>query len=198
MSRPFSGIYINPNITSPSKAGIGLQPPPPMMRGPMMMDRRRLVGLAIVVGLVFLMIGALLVDASRAKFDLSESAEATKARENLGVVWGRGNRPGGRRDHVDGLGPGRDRRVLRDLGAVPRCLHGERGIVDHDGVADRATPRRGPHPHFRLLKRPTSGAVLHALTVSPFPTCVCTGRRVFRRDLARHAAGDRHDRGWES
>ena len=65
-----------------------MQPPPPMMRGPMMMDRRRLVGLAIVVGLVFLMIGALLVDASRAKFDPSESAEATRARENLGVVWG--------------------------------------------------------------------------------------------------------------
>jgi len=65
-----------------------MQPPPPMMRGPMMMDRRRLVGLAIVLGLFFLMVGALLVDASHAKYDTTEPAEATRARQNLGVVWG--------------------------------------------------------------------------------------------------------------
>src|SRR5438552_3686392 len=88
MSRPFSGIYINPNITSPSKAGIGLQPPPPMMRGPMMMDRRRLVGLAIVVGLVFLLAGAILVDESHARPNPGETQEAAIARENLGLVWG--------------------------------------------------------------------------------------------------------------
>lgn len=88
MSRPFSGIYINPNITSPSKAGIGLQPPPPMMRGPMMMDRRRLVGLAIVVGLVFLLAGAILVDESHARPNPGETQEALIARENLGLVWG--------------------------------------------------------------------------------------------------------------
>src|SRR5438046_4489059 len=88
MSRPFSGIYINPNITSPSKAGIGLQLPPPMMRGPMMMDRRRLVGLAIVVGLVFLLAGAILVDESHARPNPGETQEAAIARENLGLVWG--------------------------------------------------------------------------------------------------------------
>src|SRR2546430_8966508 len=87
MSRPFSGIYINPNITSPSKAGIGLQPPPPMMRGPMM-DRRRLVGLAIVVGLVFLLAGAILVDESHARPNPGETQEAAIARENLGPGLG--------------------------------------------------------------------------------------------------------------
>src|SRR5205807_372024 len=86
MSRPFSGIYINPNITSPSKAGIGLQPPPPMMRGPMMMDRRRLVGLAIVVGLVFLLAGAILVDESHARPNPGETQEALIAREHLGLL----------------------------------------------------------------------------------------------------------------
>src|SRR5205807_3923748 len=88
MRRPFRGIYINPNITSPSKAGIGLQPPPPMMRGAMMMGRRRLVGLAIVVGLVFLVAGAVLVDESHARPNPGETQEAAIARENLGLVWG--------------------------------------------------------------------------------------------------------------
>lgn len=62
--------------------------PPPMMRGPMMMDRKRLVGFAIVLGLFLLMIGATLVDASRARPNLGESQEATNARANLGQVWG--------------------------------------------------------------------------------------------------------------
>src|SRR2546421_284398 len=86
MSRPFSGIYINPNITSPSKAGIGLQPPPPMMRGPMMMDRRRLVGLAIVVGLVFLLAGAILVGVSHARPNPREAQKGAIARGKLGLV----------------------------------------------------------------------------------------------------------------
>src|SRR2546430_10974822 len=93
MSRPFSGIYINPNITSPSKAGIGLQPPPPMMRGPMMMDRRRLVGLAIVVGLVFLLAGAILVGESHARPNPGETQEAAIARGKLGLVWGPAGAP---------------------------------------------------------------------------------------------------------
>src|SRR2546422_11432260 len=65
-----------------------MQPPPPMMRGPMMMDRRRLVGLAIVVGLVFLLAGAILVDESHARPNPGETQEAAIARENLGLVWG--------------------------------------------------------------------------------------------------------------
>src|SRR5437870_408466 len=85
MSRPFSGIYINPNITSPSKAGIGLQPPPPMMRGPMMMDRRRLVGLAIVVGLVFLLAGAILADESHARPNPGQTQGAFIAPASLGL-----------------------------------------------------------------------------------------------------------------
>src|SRR5205809_6150909 len=90
MSRPFSGIYINPNITSPSKAGIGLQPPPPMMRGPMMMDRRRLVGLAIVVGLLFLLAGPILVDESHARPNPGETQDAALPREDLGLRLGPG------------------------------------------------------------------------------------------------------------
>src|SRR2546422_41490 len=65
-----------------------MQPPPPMMRGPMMMDRRRLVGLAIVLGLVFLLAGAILVDESHARPNPGESQEAAIARDNLGLVWG--------------------------------------------------------------------------------------------------------------
>src|SRR2546422_288236 len=63
-----------------------MQPPPPMMRGPMMMDRRRLVGLAIVLGLVFLLAGAVLVDESHARPNPGESQEAALARDNLGLV----------------------------------------------------------------------------------------------------------------
>src|SRR3989449_9268020 len=96
MSRPFSGIYINPNITSPSKAGIGLQPPPPMMRGPMMMDRRRLVGLAIVVGLVFLLAGAILVGESHAPPNPGETQEAAIAGEKLGLGLGPAGPPLGK------------------------------------------------------------------------------------------------------
>ena len=65
-----------------------MQPPPPMMRGPMMMDRRRLVGLAIVLGLVFLLAGAILVDQSHALPNPGETQEAAIARANLGLVWG--------------------------------------------------------------------------------------------------------------
>jgi len=62
--------------------------PPPMMRGPMMMDRRRLVGLTIVLGLALLTIGALLVDASHARPNPGESQEAANTRANYGLVYG--------------------------------------------------------------------------------------------------------------
>src|SRR5437763_17069405 len=81
-------MYLTPNLASPSEVGIGLQPPPPMMRGPMMMDRRRLVGLAIVVGLVFLLAGAILVDESHARPNPGETQEAAITRENLCLVSG--------------------------------------------------------------------------------------------------------------
>ncbi|MGI0148591.1 MAG: hypothetical protein ACREDF_03545 [Thermoplasmata archaeon] len=54
----------------------------------MMMDRRRLVGAALVLGLFFLFLGAFLVDLSHAAPNPGESAEAGIARENLGLVWG--------------------------------------------------------------------------------------------------------------
>src|SRR5207237_9594681 len=64
-----------------------MQPPPPMMRGPMFMDRRRLVGLMIILGLFLLLVGALLTDLSRTRVAGTEPPEAIAARENLGLVW---------------------------------------------------------------------------------------------------------------
>lgn len=58
-----------------------------MMSGSMMMDRRRLVGVALLLGLFFLFLGAFLVDLSNARVQ-NETAEATDARLNLGLVWG--------------------------------------------------------------------------------------------------------------
>jgi len=54
----------------------------------MMMDRRRLVGFAIVLGLFFLLIGAIAVDWSHARANPGETQEAAIARDNLGLVWG--------------------------------------------------------------------------------------------------------------
>src|SRR5207237_541543 len=65
-----------------------MQPPPPMMRGPMFMDRRRLVGLMIILGLFLLLVGAMLTDLSRTRVAGTEPPEAIAARENLGLVWG--------------------------------------------------------------------------------------------------------------
>ena len=65
-----------------------MQPPPPMMRGPMFMDRRRLVGLMIILGLFLLLAGAMLTDLSRTRVAGTEPPEAIAARENLGLVWG--------------------------------------------------------------------------------------------------------------
>src|SRR5205809_7878285 len=65
-----------------------MQPPPPMMRGPMFMDRRRLVGLMIILGLFLLLVGAMLTDLSRTRVAGTAPPEAIAARENLGLVWG--------------------------------------------------------------------------------------------------------------
>ena len=63
-------------------------PPPPMMRRPFMMDRKKtLVIAAIGIGLLFVMIGAILVDASN-QIVINETPEAAAARENLRTAWG--------------------------------------------------------------------------------------------------------------
>src|SRR5204862_86955 len=110
-----------------------MQPPPPLMRGPMLMDRRRLVGLMIILGLFLLLVGGVLSDLSRTRAAGAEPPEEIGARENLGLV------------------PRRRRRILRHLGAVPRRLHRRRRIVDHDRVAHRAAVGGRAHPDLRLL-----------------------------------------------
>jgi len=63
-------------------------PPPPMMSGPMMMDRKKtLVVFAIALGLFLLFVGALLVDMSNALV-ANETQDQVNARLNLGRVWG--------------------------------------------------------------------------------------------------------------
>ena len=57
----------------------------------MMMDRKKmLVGLAVVVGLFLLFVGAVLIDLSNAAVANpgTEPADQRVARENLGLVWG--------------------------------------------------------------------------------------------------------------
>jgi len=54
----------------------------------MFMDRRRLVGLMIILGLFLLLVGAMLTDLSRTRVAGTEPPEAVAARENLGLVWG--------------------------------------------------------------------------------------------------------------
>lgn len=65
------------------------EPPPPMMSAPMMMDRRKvMVAAVIALGLLFLMIGAILVDVSRTAPRPGEPADAALARADLANVWG--------------------------------------------------------------------------------------------------------------
>src|SRR5205823_927222 len=66
-------------------------------------------------------------------------------------VGGRRKRRGNGRALLGGLVPRRRRRVLRHLGAVPRRLHRRRRIVDHDRVAHRAAVGGRAHPDLRLL-----------------------------------------------
>src|SRR5207244_11362071 len=63
--------------------------PPPMMRAPMMMDRKKIMIAAVIaLGLLFLMIGAILVDVSRTAPRPGEPADAALARADLANVWG--------------------------------------------------------------------------------------------------------------
>src|SRR6266705_2300268 len=64
------------------------EPPPPMMSAPMMMDRKKIMIAAVIaLGLLFLMVGAMLVDLSKMVV-INETQEAAAARANLGTVWG--------------------------------------------------------------------------------------------------------------
>lgn len=54
----------------------------------MMMDRRRLVGAFIAIGLLLLFVGAAAVDFSHSAPNPGETQEAAIARQNLGAVWG--------------------------------------------------------------------------------------------------------------
>jgi len=64
------------------------EPPPPMMSAPMMMDRKKIMIAAVIaLGLLFLMVGAILVDMSKMVV-INETQEAAAARANLGTVWG--------------------------------------------------------------------------------------------------------------
>ena len=66
-----------------------MQPPPPMMSAPMMMDRKKmLVAAMIAAGLLFLMVGAILVDVSRAAPRPGEPADVVLNRADLANVWG--------------------------------------------------------------------------------------------------------------
>jgi hypothetical protein len=65
------------------------EPPPPMMSAPMMMDRRKvMVAAVIALGLLFLMVGAMLVDLSHTVLPSTATADQVIAQENLGQVWG--------------------------------------------------------------------------------------------------------------
>jgi hypothetical protein len=59
-----------------------------MMSAPMMMGRKKMMVAALIAaGLLFLMIGAILVDVSNSHV-INESADAAAARLNLRDVWG--------------------------------------------------------------------------------------------------------------
>jgi hypothetical protein len=61
-----------------------------MMRAPMMMDRKKMLAAALIAaGLLFLMIGAILVDVSRtALAGTPPPADQVLSYTNLGRVWG--------------------------------------------------------------------------------------------------------------
>lgn len=66
-----------------------MQPPPPMENAPMMMNRRKvMVAALIAAGLLFLMLGAILVDVSHTAPRPGEPADAALNRLDLGNVWG--------------------------------------------------------------------------------------------------------------
>src|SRR2546429_9462198 len=64
------------------------EPPPPMMSAPMMMDRRKIMIAAVIaLGLLFLMIGAILVDVSRTAPRPAEPPDGGLASAGLRNVW---------------------------------------------------------------------------------------------------------------
>lgn len=66
-----------------------MQPEPPMMSAPMMMNRRKIIVAGLIAaGLLFLMIGAIVVDVSRAAPRPGEPADAALNRADLANVWG--------------------------------------------------------------------------------------------------------------
>jgi hypothetical protein len=65
-----------------------MQSPSPMMGGPMTMDRRRIVGILIFLGLLLLFVGAVLTDSSRATPVPGESQADLAARADRGLVLG--------------------------------------------------------------------------------------------------------------
>src|SRR5207245_9366077 len=65
------------------------EPPPPMMSAPMMMDRKKIMIAAVIaLGLLFLMVGAMLVDLSKTVLPSTATPDQVIAQENLGRVWG--------------------------------------------------------------------------------------------------------------
>src|SRR5437899_196009 len=65
------------------------EPPPPMMSAPMMMDRKKvMIAAVIALGLLFLMVGAMLVDLSNTVLPSTATPDQVIAQENLGRVWG--------------------------------------------------------------------------------------------------------------
>ena len=78
-------------------------PPPPMMRGPDSGLYRLIAIGGIVLGLLLLAVGAVLADMSNADFDPNEPEADTRARNNLGLVWGPAIAPLGAFLFVGGL-----------------------------------------------------------------------------------------------
>src|SRR2546427_12623573 len=65
------------------------EPPPPMMSAPMMMDRKKvMIAAVIALGLLFLMVGAMLVDLSNTVLPSTATPDQVIAQENLGRGWG--------------------------------------------------------------------------------------------------------------
>src|SRR2546426_6519542 len=66
-----------------------MQPPPPVLGGPMRMARKKmLVAVMTAAGLLFLMVGGTLVDVSGAARRPGEPADAVLNRADLANVWG--------------------------------------------------------------------------------------------------------------
>jgi hypothetical protein len=65
-----------------------MESPSPMMGGPMRMDRRRIVGILIFLGLLLLFVGAVLTDSSKLAPVPGEPVADLNGRADRGAVWG--------------------------------------------------------------------------------------------------------------